>query len=160
MVTKEQYDEAEESSSFLTNIRRNLNVVTINEYMQFVLAGFAILLLSGLIYVLSNTPQFFMSSGGGLEVVLYAVPNQGQTFNLGSIQDQLGMEMFIVAGLITIGVIGLYMMKSATSYVDSQAKAFEILLIGCFLFILAIMLLFFVYVYKFTGNIPSFVGLP
>lgn len=160
MVTEEEYDEVEESSSFLANIRRNLNVVTINEYMQFVLAGLAILLLSGLIYVLANTPQFVLSGRGGVEVVLYAVPSSGQSFNLGAMQDQLGLEMFIVAGLITMGAAGLYMMKSATSYVDSQTKAFEILITGSTLFILAVMALFFVYVYKATGNIPSFVGLP
>ena len=160
MVSKEQYDEIEESNSFIANIRRNLNVVTINEYMQFILAGFAVLLLSGLIYVLAQTPEIFRTDSQGTKLIYYLLPPQGGQFNMGAINEEFVMEMFIVAALISMGVVGLYLMKAATSYVDSQSKALEVLIIGSTLFILAVLLLFFVYLYKLSGVFPSFAGLP
>ena len=160
MATDEEYNYSEESSSFLSNIRRNLNVVTINEYVMVILTGFSIFLLSGLVYVLAETPDIVHSDSRGTQLVYNFPPQaQGQKMNIAGLGTQYVLEMFIVAGIIGMGVIGLYLIKNATSYIDDQRKALQVLIIGTLLFLLAAMLLFFLYMYKMTGNFPSFVGL-
>ncbi len=159
MTTSEKYEDYEESSSFVANLRRNLNVVTINEYAMLVLAGFSILLLSGLIFVLAKTPDVFLSTPGSNRVIYIQFPPQGQKYNGQGLQYEYVLEMFIVAGTIALGAIGLYLMKNATAYIDDQRRALSILIIGTLVFIFAVLLLFFIYLYKMTGNFPSFAGL-
>lgn len=161
MVTKERYDEAEESTSFIANIRRNLNVVTINEYMELFLAGLAVFLLSGLVYVLAQTPDIVISNKYGTILIFNTPLNPQSTakFNMGGISHEFVLEMIIVAILIAGGSIGLYMIKNATSYIDDQRTALQILLIGSIIFLISAALLFFVYMYKISGNFPYFAGL-
>jgi hypothetical protein len=160
MATDEEYDYSEESSSFLSNIRRNLNIITINEYMMFILAGFTILLLSGLIFVLAETPEIIHTDQLGLRIIFNWPPQvQDQTFNPSGLDNMYVFEMLLVAGILSLGTAGLYLNKNATSYIDDQKKALEILTLGVILFILAASLLFFIYIYKMTGKFPYFVGL-
>ena len=161
MANDEEYDQLEESSSFISNIRRNLNVVTINEYTMVVLVAISILLLSGIVYVLANSPKIFLSNNYGTFVIYFFPPPSGSSlkFNQAGLGDQYVIEMFIVSGVIGAGVIGLYLMKNATAYIDDQRRALEILIFGTILFTIAASLLFFIYIYKMTGQIPYFAGL-
>lgn len=158
MTSSEKYDEFEESSSFIANVRRNLNVVTINEYAMLVLVGLSIFLLSGLTYVIAKTPKIFVSQQGVTQFIYILTPPSGSTYNPSGLGDMYVTEMFIVAFSIGLGVFGLYLMKNATAYIDDQNKALQILIIGTIIFIAAVLLLFFVYLYKLTGHFPSFAG--
>ena len=159
MTTSDKYEDFDENSSFIANIKRNLNVVTINEYMMLVLAGLAIFLLSGLIFVLAKTPDIYVSNSGITRFIYIQFPPSGQTYNSQGLSYEYVLEMFVVAGTIALGSIGLYLMKNATAYIDDQRKALQILIIGTLVFLFAVLLLFFIYLYKITGNFPSFAGL-
>ena len=156
-----KYEYLEEDNSFLANIRRNLNVVTINEYVMLLLVAISILLLSGLIFVLANQPQILVSNNYGSTIIFFqTVPSgSGVAFNSSGLGNQYVIEMLIVAAVLGAGVIGLYLMKNATSYIDDQNKALVILIIGTSIFVVAALTLFFIYLYKETGNFPSFAGL-
>ena len=161
MTDSQKYEYLEEDNSFLANIRRNLNVVTINTYVMFLLVDIAIILLSGLIFVLANTPQLLVSTKFGTTIIFYlTVPSgSGVAFNAGGLGNQYVVEMLVVAAVLAIGVFGLYLMKNATSYIDDQNKALTMLIIGTSIFVIAALTLFFIYLYKETGNFPSFAGL-
>ena len=162
MTSSEKYEYLEEDdTSFIANIRRNLNVVTINEYFMLVLVAVAILLLSGVIFVLAKAPQLYASDIYGTRIIFYQLVPQGASyqFNQAGLQHQYVVEMLVVASVIAIGVYGLYLMKNATSYIDDQRKALQVLMIGTTVFSLAAATLFFIYLYKMTGNFPSFAGL-
>ena len=161
MTKSEKYEYLEESNSFLANIKRNLNIVTINEYVMLLLVGISVLLLSGLIFVLSNNLQLYVNDQYGMRIIFYQPANtaNGQIFNPNGLGTQYVIEMFVVSAVIIIGVVGLYLMKNSTSYIDDQNKALQILIIGTSIFIIAALTLFFIYLYKETGNFPSFAGL-
>ncbi len=71
MTKSEKYEYLEESNSFLANIKRNLNIVTINEYVMLLLVGISVLLLSGLIFVLSNNLQLYANDQYGMRIIFY-----------------------------------------------------------------------------------------
>lgn len=159
MVRSEKYEYLEEDNSFLANIRRNLSIVTINEYVMLLLVAIAILLLSGLLYVLANQPKLIDSNNYGTVIIYFQTAPSGSLFNPAGLGNQFVIEMLVVAALLALGVFGLYLMKNSTSYIDDQNKALVILIIGTSIFVIAALLLFFVYLYKETGNFPSFAGL-
>jgi len=158
MTTSEKYDDYEENQSFIANVKRNLNIVTINEYAMLVLVALSIFLLSGLTYVIAKTPKLFESQSGATQFIYILRPPSGQTYNPSGLSNMFVVEMFIVAFAIGLGVFGLYLMKNATAYIDDQNKALQILIIGTILFITGVLLLFFIYLYKMTGHFPSFAG--
>ena len=165
MTSSEKYEYLEEDdTSFIANIRRNLNVVTINEYFMLTLVAVAILLMSGIVFVLAKAPQLYASDIYGTRIIFYQIvpSNQAQNgvkYNPNGLTHQYVVEMLVVASVIAIGVYGLYLMKNATSYIDDQRKALAVLMIGTTVFSFAAATLFFIYIYKMTGNFPSFVGL-
>ena len=139
MTDSQKYEYLEEDNSFLANIRRNLNVVTINTYVMFLLVAIAILLLSGLIFVLANTPQLLVSTKFGTTIIFYqTVPSgSGVAFNDGVLGNQYVVEMLVVAAVLARAVFGHYERKNATCYIDVQNKALTMLIIGTSIFVIA-----------------------
>ena len=158
MPTDTEYENSSETS-FLVNLRRNLSVITINQYVMVILAGLAIIIMSGIVFVLAQAPPFYISDIYGTRIIYYIPLSSSNTLNQGALNTQFGFETFVVAGILALGVYGIYLIKNSTSYIDDQRMALEVLAIGTVIFIIAAMLLFFVYMYKMTGRFPYFTGL-
>ena len=100
MPTDTEYENSSEIS-FLANLRRNLSVITINQYVMVILAGLAIIIMSGIVYILAQAPPFYISDIYGTRIIYY-IPSS--TLNQGALNSQFGFETFIVAGILALGV--------------------------------------------------------
>ena len=168
MATDEEYDydEFTQESGIISNIKNNLDLVTLSDWMMVLVVAFSILILSGIIYVITEVPDF-------IEVVryrgtqfIYNIPpidsSTGQfatgQFNSSALNDMYIFEMIIVAATISLGVIGLLLIRNATRFIDQPEKAVQVLAIGVTCFLVALLLLYFFYNFKGTGQFPNISG--
>lgn len=151
MTSDEEYDYNEYDNSFMSQLRSSLNISTISDWLLVFLIGGSILILSGLIYIFTETPEFIGRDSRGSQVVYNSV-------NISGLGRMFVIEMLIVSGTIIIGVIGLYLIRYATSYVDEREKGVQVLVIGIIMFIGALFLLYLVYNFKITSQFPNLTG--
>lgn len=139
----------DESVSLMTTIRRTFNTVTLSDYFLVVLLSVVILLLSGVIYVLTESPDFVGSNPLRL---VYNIPSQQ------GLNQQYVFEMFLVAGIIVLGSGGFYMLRQATVFVDDPERSVLVLFLAIIFVLLAMLLLFLIFNMKITAEFPNFTG--
>lgn len=157
MATDEEYDY--EESSFVNSLRKNIELLNIQDWVLISLVGLSILLLSGLIFVFTEVPEFIGSPDQfrSSQVVFNLPAEKGQANSTGLSRMYIS-EMLIVAAIITMGVIGLFLVRYATRYVDEKEKGVQVLAIGVLLFLMAVFLLFVLYNFKITSQFPNITG--
>lgn len=138
----------EEDSNFIKNLKRFLASNQVSDWILATILVIAFLLESGIIYVLAKNPPF-MGSIPGDRNPLIVQPNP-------SLGSQVVTETFVVLLVIFLGSLGLYLIKTATSYVDERDKGVLVQFIGIFLFTGNLLLLWLILNLKTTNQFPNF----
>jgi len=139
----------EDSSTFLDNLRNIFSSYRLNNWVLASILVIAILLESGIIYILTQNPSL-MGSIPGLRDPLIVQPDP-------SLGSQVIMEMVLIFFVIFLGSLGLYLMKSAVEkYVDQTERGVLVLVFGIFLFMGSLIFLWLIYNYKFSAEFPDF----
>jgi glucan phosphoethanolaminetransferase (alkaline phosphatase superfamily) len=161
MATDDEYDydfSKYKDSGIISNIKNNLDLVTISDWVMLALVAFSIFILSGLIFIFTEAPEFLGRDIRGTQFIFnLPATNEGQA-NPAGLSRMYVSELLIVAGVIALGVVGLYLIRNATRFVDEREKGVQILAIGVILFLMALFLLFLLFNFKQTSQFPNISG--
>lgn len=152
------YDKYKDSG-LITNIKNNLDLVKLSDWVMIILVASSILLLSGLIFVFTETPDFIGRNIFGTQFIFnLPVQDKGKANPNGQTHMYV-FELLVVAGIISMGVIGLYLIRNATRFIDESEKGVQVLAVGVLMILIALVLLFFLYNFKQTSQFPNISGL-
>jgi len=107
------------------------------------LMALSIFILGGGVYDLLQGPFLAIPFGTRL---LYYFP--------GTLQDQFGLESFVVMTSYLVGVIGILLMYQSTKYAYKPRQAFILLLVGAVLILIAYVNIENLILAKLTTGIP------
>jgi hypothetical protein len=106
------------------------------------LVGFAIVIQSGFLFILSEPTPLFFNDFGFVR------------FDPG-LNSQVVIETILVAVIISFGTIGLWLIKRAPVYVDDSDRASFTQISGIVLFVVCFIALYLLMVLKMFGNFSN-----
>jgi hypothetical protein len=134
---------------FIENLRRILNPSQISNWALGAILLITLSIEAGFIYVLTENPELFGKHPGTRNNMMIEYSP--------SLSSQVVIEMIIIFSVISLGVLGFYLIQMATRYsVDDPNRGLLILAIGIFLFVGNVIFLFLLFNYKLTTKFPDF----
>ena len=124
--------------------------------------AFALLIQSGLIFVIIENPPFL---GVNYQLIytqtralnnLYGGENVSEAMKLGNLDHQYWIETIVVIIPLIIGMVGFYLIKKAPSYYEDRNRSNNYMILGLILTITGIFLILTVYGYKLNEELGNY----